>query len=220
MTTGPGQAALERRYRRMLRWYPQAFRRESGEEILSVLLDCARPGQRRPRLAERADLIVSAIGLRMGPGRRRPPWAVTAAMWLMRAGAAAEIAGLIFGLLTIGGVEHAIAHQHAGLLPGALPDVLLVTAIAVPVPCGLWLWLAWANGRGHRWARWAFTAVFCAYTVIVAAKLAAGTASYAPADLMAVTVQWLIGLAALLLIFSGGARRHYRREPLHAARSG
>jgi hypothetical protein len=212
--------ALERRYRRMLRWYPRAFRRECGDEILPVLLDCARPGQRRPRLAERADLIVSAIGMRMGPGRRRPPREVATAMRLMRAGAVAEIAGLIFGLLTVGSMQHAIAHQHASQVPGPLLDFLLVAGIAVPVPSGLWLWLAWANGRGHRWSRWAFTAVFCAYTLIVAVKVAAGTASYAPADLMVVTLQWLIGLAAMLLIFSRGARRHYGRGPLHAAHSG
>jgi hypothetical protein len=220
MNTGGRQAALERRYRRMLRWYPRAFRRESGDEILSVLLDCASPGQRRPGLGERADLMVSAIGMRMGPGLRRPPREVATAMRLMRAGAAAELAGLIFGLLTVSSVEHAITHQHAGPLPGSLLDFLLGIAIAVPVPCGLWLWLAWANGRGHCWARWGFTAVFCAYTLIVAAKLAAGTASYAPADLMVVTLQWLIGLAAMWLIFSRGARGHYRRGPLHAAHGG
>jgi hypothetical protein len=34
--TRPGH--LERRYRRSLAWYPRAFRREHGEEILGVLI--------------------------------------------------------------------------------------------------------------------------------------------------------------------------------------
>jgi hypothetical protein len=45
---------LERRYRRLLAFYPRAFRREHEQEILSVLLAGAAEGQRRPRLAEYA----------------------------------------------------------------------------------------------------------------------------------------------------------------------
>jgi len=40
-------ASLERGYRRVLACYPKAFRQESGEEILSVLLSSAQQGQRR-----------------------------------------------------------------------------------------------------------------------------------------------------------------------------
>jgi len=39
---------LQRRYRRLLAFYPHAFRREHEQEILSVLMDDAEPGQRRP----------------------------------------------------------------------------------------------------------------------------------------------------------------------------
>jgi len=38
-------ARLERRYRRLLAWYPRAFRRENEDEILAVLLACAQDGQ-------------------------------------------------------------------------------------------------------------------------------------------------------------------------------
>jgi hypothetical protein len=53
------QANLERGYRRLLAWYPRAFRRENGREILAVLLACAPDSQRRPGLAQAADLIRS-----------------------------------------------------------------------------------------------------------------------------------------------------------------
>jgi hypothetical protein len=32
------QADLERAYRRLLGWYPRAFRQEKGQEILAVLM--------------------------------------------------------------------------------------------------------------------------------------------------------------------------------------
>ena len=64
-------AVLERRYRRLLAWYPQPFRREHEEEMLAVLMAGARQGQRRPGVAESANLIMSALGMwlrRRGPG--------------------------------------------------------------------------------------------------------------------------------------------------------
>jgi hypothetical protein len=56
---------LERRYRRLLACYHAAFRREHEQEILSVLMAGAEEGQRWPRLAEAADLLRSAIYMRL-----------------------------------------------------------------------------------------------------------------------------------------------------------
>ena len=56
---------LERRYRSLLALYPKAFRREHEQEILSVLMAAASEGQKRPRLAESADLLRSAIFMRL-----------------------------------------------------------------------------------------------------------------------------------------------------------
>jgi hypothetical protein len=39
---------LERRYRRLLAWYPTWFRLQNEEEILAVLLACARTGSGGP----------------------------------------------------------------------------------------------------------------------------------------------------------------------------
>jgi len=134
-------------------------------------------------------------------------------MRLMRVGAATEIAGLVIALATASSVQSALARRHAGFLATHWHDLLLFIELGVPVLVGLWLWLAWANGRGHRWARSAFAGVFGFYTLIVLSKLAAGAAAYAPADLLIVGVQWMIGLAVVLLIFSPGAAAFYQREP-------
>jgi hypothetical protein len=211
--SGP-HAILERRYRRLLACYPVFFRRDSAEEVLAVMMACARPGQRRPRLAECADLIASAVRMRLGPGRASPPRAVTRAVRLMRVGAATEIAGLVIALATASSVQSALARQHVTFLAGQSHDLLLFIELAVPVPFGLWLWLAWANGRGHRWARSAFAGVFGLYTLIVLGKFAAGAAAYAPADLLVVGVQWLIGFATVLLLFSRSAGIFYRHRPM------
>ena len=56
---------LERRYRSLLALYPKAFRREHEQEILSVLMAAAPESQKRPRLAESADLVRSAILMRL-----------------------------------------------------------------------------------------------------------------------------------------------------------
>jgi hypothetical protein len=62
-----GAAALERRYRRLLRCYPPAQR----EEMLGVLLDAARPGQRTPGLRETVNLAACGLVIRV---RRIPGW--------------------------------------------------------------------------------------------------------------------------------------------------
>ena len=56
---------LERRYRRLLAFYPKAFRRDREQEIGAVLMAGAAEGQRRPRLAESLDLLRSAIFMRL-----------------------------------------------------------------------------------------------------------------------------------------------------------
>lgn len=54
--TAPSDS-LERRYRRLLRWLPTDYRAAREDEMIGVLLQTARPGQRRPDPADAADLI-------------------------------------------------------------------------------------------------------------------------------------------------------------------
>ena len=65
---------LERRYRRLLAFYPEAFRREHEQEILSVLMAAAAEAQKRPRLAESADLIRNGIVMRLRQTKVRTSW--------------------------------------------------------------------------------------------------------------------------------------------------
>jgi hypothetical protein len=59
------QTKLERRYRRLLAIFPKCFRSESREEVLSVLMAGAEPGQEWPRMSEAADLVRSGVWMRL-----------------------------------------------------------------------------------------------------------------------------------------------------------
>ena len=216
--TGP--SPLERGYRRVLACYPKAFRRESGEEILAVLLATARAGQRRVGLAESADLIRGAV--RMHFGMSRAPRPVRVAVRYMCLGATLTLAAVVTVLVTLGGVRYAAAYD---IEARQWPFVMLTQAgfwlVSAPIGAGLWLLLAWANGRGYSWARPAFVAFFCALTVLPLFGLGRDALPYTWADVIAATVLWMAGLVAVLLIFSETASAYYqRRVPTRAATSG
>ena len=65
-------ADLERGYRRVLMCYPKAFRQESAQEIIGVLLATAHEGQRRIGLAESAALIRGGLRMRIHLTARAP----------------------------------------------------------------------------------------------------------------------------------------------------
>jgi hypothetical protein len=61
--------SLERRYRRLLAFYPARYRRVHEEEMLAVLLTAPPAGKRRPGLTEAADLIAGALRVWCQPSR-------------------------------------------------------------------------------------------------------------------------------------------------------
>ena len=207
-----GSPQLERRYRRVLACYPKAFRRESGDEILAVLLATAAEGQRRAGLAESADLLMGAV--RMHLGLSRSPRPVRNAVRLMCAGAVLTLAALVTVLVTLGGVRSAAAHDLAA---GQWPTVMFTQVgfwlASAPIGAGVWLWLAWANGRGYHWARPAFVAFFCVLTIVPLFGGGEDALPYTWADLIAAAVLWLVGLATMVLIFSETASPYYQQEP-------
>jgi hypothetical protein len=58
-------AALERRYRRLLRCYPPGHRQVHREEMLGVLLATARPGQRAPGAKQTVNLVACGLAIRV-----------------------------------------------------------------------------------------------------------------------------------------------------------
>jgi hypothetical protein len=97
---------LESRYRLLLGAYPPEHRRAYQSEMIGVLMDGARPGQRFPAIADAADLVLAGFRARIGRGRR----ALRSAVWrdaaavvgLLGAVVLTAVAGrrLIVGLLS------------------------------------------------------------------------------------------------------------------------
>lgn len=56
---------LELTYRRLMLAYPRGFRQDRGPELLTMLMDAARPGQRRPTPADAADLVLGGLRWRL-----------------------------------------------------------------------------------------------------------------------------------------------------------
>ncbi len=202
--------SLERAYRRILACYPRSFRADSEDEILTVLLATAAEGQTRVGGAEAWDLIRGALRMRLWPAAPRP-WTVRAAVRLMLAGAAAELAALITAAVTDSTVRKAMTARYPAAVHAATVHQVLIFAVA-PVAIGMWLWLAWANGRGEDWARMVSAACFGLLTLAVLGNLSQHAATYAPADMIAATIVWAIGLVSVVLIFTPAAGRYYRPE--------
>jgi hypothetical protein len=225
-----GQADLERGYRRLLAWYPREFRRENGQEILAVLMAGARDGQRRPGLAESADLIRSGVRTRLRPRVPRSARTVRAAVRLMRAGAAVSAVGLIIGLaLIIVDIQVAARGQFLGhSLTAHRPLVITVwIAFGLAGVC-VWLWMARANGQGRNWARILSTALF----VLAALQLRGAFTRLAGHAGFGVTVlyyggavlfvaAWLAGGAAVWLLWRPASTAFFKppgsAQALHLA---
>lgn len=202
-----GSADLERRYGRLLAWYPAAFRRDHGAEMLAVLMDSARDGQQKIGPADAADLIRGALAMRLRIPARAPR-TVAAAVRLMCLGAAAYLASWIITLATDSSVRSAMPRSA----PARLHLMLVhTTAVEVVLPAALlgWLWLAWANSRGQDRARMALVPFFGLSTLGLVWMLGMGAAVYAAADLISLAALWLLQLSAIVLLFNKRSEDYY-----------
>jgi len=204
--------SLERGYRRLLACYPRTFRRENEDEILAVLLATASDGQRRPGLAISADLIRSGLLMRLRPTVPHSARTVRAAVTLIYLAALAELATVLTIVATSGTVE-AYVRRTAPSASHATALSLTEDKITGPIAVVLLLWLAWAVGRRHDWARVVFLICWGVATLSMLAALAEGAAVAAPADFAGGMLVWLLQLTAVLLIFARKSTPYYRPEP-------
>ena len=186
-------AGLERRYRRLLVCYPRAFRREHEQEMLSVLMAGAGDGQQRPRLGEALDVIRSAIWMRLRPGVPQSQPTVFWAVRLMYLCAALRLLGVPILPAT----------------PGSTPYPL-----EIGISWGVFALLAWANGRGHSWARVLFAVGVGLHTPILFYDIAHVSASSAPVwTVIASVAFWLVEFSAVVLILNKRSGPYYRHKP-------
>jgi hypothetical protein len=145
------------------------------------------------------------------PQRPPQPRSVLYAVRLMYAGAALGLIAVIVTVAFSGRVKRAVrraevranrtrAREHKALLTAAQihsleSAVIIVLVVALIIGVLLWLWMAWANGKGSRWARWVATVLFALNTLtLISGARAASTAIFAG-------LSWIIGLAAIILLW-------------------
>lgn len=206
------QCELERRYRRLLACFPSAFRREHEEEMLVVLLACARDGLRRPGVADTVDLLWHALRLRVAPVTRRSVPTVFWGARLMLLTGCLELAALVVVVATKGAVDAAVL-RHA---PGAAARSVALfqsqveaVEFGAPIAAAAWLALAWANDRGHRWGRFGALGLLTLTVVSLLAAISRHGAAYAVADVIVGAVLCTTALVATALIISVESNRHY-----------
>ncbi len=197
---------LERAYRRLLAWYPRKFRHENEQEILAVLIAGAPPGQRRPGLAEAADLIRSGLWLRLWPSVPRSERTVRTAVKLMYAGAAVSTVNLVILLALIGDIT------VSQLLNTPFITVSIAWSLA---PLALWLWMARENGRGRNWARIMSTVLFGAATLDLTGPfgLPGIRVSLVPVvqgSTIIPVLYWLVGAAVVWLLWRPASSAFFR----------
>jgi hypothetical protein len=211
------QVHLERAYRRLLAWYPREFRQENEQEILAVLMADAQDGQRRPGLAQSADLIRGGLWLRLRPSVPRSARTVRAAVKLMYVGAAINTVEYIIVLaLIVVDIKLAVRGRFLGhSLTAAQMRPLIVTAwiIFSLVVIALWLWMARAVGQGRSWARILSTVLFGLGTLQLISDfqgaVSSGTAVSVLGLLGAVLI-WPVGAAAVWLLWRPASSAFFR----------
>jgi hypothetical protein len=143
----------------------------------------------------------------------RPPRSVRNAVNLMYLGAALELLTLIVALLSRGSMKAAILSRHpfytATQLHRAEGARTVILVIGALIGVALWLWMAWANGRGHNWAR-VVSAVF--FGIATLDLLLSFTQVLGVADRIVGVVVWLVGLAAIVLLFGRESAPFYARR--------
>jgi hypothetical protein len=125
----------------------------------------------------------------------------------MYAGAAISLVGLLLTPMTADAVrtqiEDAMAGQDSALTPSQI-DGFVTFAIAIGVVfgllgVGLWLFLAWANGRGRNWARIVATVLFALGAVSLLTSLP--QLGSAPLSVALSALNVLVGGAAIFFLW-------------------
>jgi hypothetical protein len=196
-----GEAALERRYRRLLGWFPPEHQRVYGDEMVGVLLASAPENRGRPGAAETLDLI--GAGLRTRLRRLRAPerdsgWSDALALFSVVAPFLMMTQLVFLGDLVLVNRPHG-AFIPSGELAGA--SVLLVATLTALVALIAGPALA-RRGRPRATRAVAWVAAF-----IGLAAVAAGFVIFHQPSGWPLGIALLVGMEVLAIAASPGPRR-------------
>jgi hypothetical protein len=137
------------------------------------------------------------------PAERRPaPQSVLNAVKLMCTGAAISTVSLILSLTTTGSLKSAIRkhypHYDTSQVNHLYGQILAAAIISAVIGVLLWLFMAWANGKGMAWARIVSCVLFAFNTI---GLLAFFRQPETVISLIFEVLVWLVGLAAIWFLW-------------------
>lgn len=148
-----------------------------------------------------------------------PPRSLRYAVWFMYLGALLSLIDIFIGAAAKNSVLDTARQQalDRGDAPADVDQAISTlstaytwTVIGVGIIATLlWVWMAWANSKGHKWARVVATILFAINTIGVISALVSQqtTAVY----LWMTIITWLVGLVALYLLWSREASAYIER---------
>jgi hypothetical protein len=139
------------------------------------------------------------------------PQPVQNAVRLMYAGAALSAIEIVLGLTTIGSLRSAILSKYPNYSASQIHTlevaVISSTVIFGALAIGLWLWMAWANGRGKSWARIVASVLFGLNTIGLLTQI---RQPHAIVGLVLGILVWLAGLGAIYFIWQRDSSAFYQ----------
>ena len=147
----------------------------------------------------------------VAPPQAPAPQPVTTAVRLMYAGAALSAIEIILGLATIGSLKSAIRSSYPGYTASQIhtAEVAAIVAAVVigAIAIGLWLWMAWANGKGKSWARIVATVLFALNTIDMLTLIAR---PHSAVSLVFALLVWLAGLGAIYFLWQRESSAYFQ----------
>jgi hypothetical protein len=148
------------------------------------------------------------------PSRAEPPPSVRNAVRLMYIGAALSAVVVIVTVVSIASLKGAILtkypHYTSTQVHNAEVAAVITSVIGGVIAIGLWLWMAWANGRGRRWARIVAAVFFAINTLDLIASFAR---IHAVGAVIVGVLVWLAGLGAIVLLFNKQSAPFFAQRP-------
>ena len=155
------------------------------------------------------------------PVRPPIPQSVTRAVQVMYLGALASLVGIIIELLTRHSLRTFIS-DHATrngkrLTAAQVADTyhaeLVVLVVVGLIGVALWIWMAQMNKAGKNWARITSTVFFALDTLAAIGGLAGGALSGGSVNRFYGLVVWVIGVAAILLLWQRSSTQYFKGAP-------
>ncbi|HEY5016142.1 MAG TPA: hypothetical protein VIJ82_10070 [Streptosporangiaceae bacterium] len=173
------------------------------------------------------------------PLRPPAPAPVLTAVKLMYAGATVNTVTLIISLSLIGGIKAALRKANPSLTAPQLSDLNTLITLAIVsglVIIALWLWMARANGQGRNWARILSTVLFGLATLELISEYPGSHLGHfviggqvqpvihfgfgvTVLGLIVPLLTWLVGLAAVWLLWRPASGAFFKPQAGHSARA-